>query len=211
MGDPLSSQVVSDRTLRALVDLPLEEKRWSTSPSYRGLEGLAANHDADRGKPVTDSSGSRRSSTRRRGSQILAIVAVGLILPLALVGCGRQSAVSGDKYTIYVYERFLPAGGGMEGIIQGTLATRNGCVVLEGTDDFIPVIWPAGTSIASEDPLTLELPSGEELTVGQTVRGGGGGADASSPTVKVDIPAECLSERGRVAVFNYSTDLSVVE
>lgn len=67
------------------------------------------------------------------------------------------------------------------------------------------------TSIAREDPLTLKLPSGEELAVGQAVSGGGGYLHSSSDEVKVDIPAECIPETGEVAVFNPDADLSVVK
>lgn len=74
-----------------------------------------------------------------------------------------------------------------------------------------PVIWPSGTSIVSDDPLTLELASGEELAVGQAVSGGGGYPYASSDQVEVDIPAECLPETDEVAVFNPDADPAVLE
>lgn len=93
------------------------------------------------------------------------------------------------------------------------MALRDGCVLLEQEEFAIayPVIWPSGTSIVSDDPLTLELASGEELAVGQAVSGGGGYPYASSDQVEVDIPAECLPETDEVAVFNPDADPAVLE
>lgn len=138
-------------------------------------------------------------------------VVLGLVLALALAGCGGQSELSGDDHTVFVHGHSLFPRGGEHAIIQGTLAAHDGCVLLEqeGVDIAYPVVWPSGTSIASEDPLTLELPSGEELAVGQAVSGGGGYHNASSPQVQVDIPAECVPETGEVAVFNPDADPAV--
>lgn len=138
---------------------------------------------------------------------------VGLILALTLVGCGGQSEMSGDDITIFVHGGSLLARGGTDALVEGTLAARDGCVLLEQRDSDVayPVIWLAGTSIASEEPLVLELPSGEELAIGQVVSGGGGYHSPSSDQVEVDIPAECVSDTGEVALFNPDDDPSIVE
>lgn len=140
-------------------------------------------------------------------------MALGLVLVLALAACGGQSELSGGDHTIFVHDRSLAPRGGRDALVEGTLAIRGGCVVLEqdGFDIAYPVIWPSGTSIAGEDPLTLELPSGEELAVGQAVSGGGGYHDSSSAQVEVDIAAACVPETGEVAVFNPDAEPSVVE
>ncbi|MFW6195028.1 MAG: hypothetical protein ACOC5M_00720 [Chloroflexota bacterium] len=147
---------------------------------------------------------------RRRGSQILTAAALGLVVAFALVGCDGQSEVSGDKYSIYVQDALFPREG-EDGVVFGRLVTRDGCVLLEEGDIAFPVIWPRGTSIASEDPLTLELPSGENITMGERVRGGGGLHDPSSPKVKVEISADCLLQTNSVGVFNADDDPVVVE
>lgn len=137
-----------------------------------------------------------------------------LILPLALAGCGGQSEVAGDDYTIFVHGASLLPSGGTDALVEGKLATRDGCLLLEhleGFDIAYPVVWPSGTAITTEEPLTLELPSGEELTVGQVVSGGGGYHQASSEHIEVSIPADCVPETGEVAVFNPDADLSVDE
>ena len=147
------------------------------------------------------------ASGTRRGTVLAALLA------LALVGCGGQSELSGGDHTIFVHGRSLLPRGGQDALIQGTLALRDGCVLLE-QDEFAiayPVIWPSGTSIVSDDPLTLQLPSGEELTVGQAVSGGGGYASASSDQVEVDIPSECVPDSDEVAAFSPDADPAVVE
>lgn len=135
-----------------------------------------------------------------------------LVLALALAGCGGQSEVAGDDYTIFVHRASLLPSGGDDAIVEGALATQDGCILLEHLEGFdlaYPVVWPSGTSIISEEPLTLKLPSGEELIVGQVVSGGGGYHQASSVQVEVSIPAGCVDETGQVAVFNPDADLSV--
>lgn len=136
------------------------------------------------------------------------VVAAVLMAAFALAGCGGQSTVAGDTHTIFVHDRSLLPRGGEDAEIRGTLAIRDGCVLLAQEDVGVayPVIWPSGTSIASEDPLALELPSGDELAVGQRVRGAGGYHDGASPSVEVDVPPECLPETGEVAVFNPDDD-----
>jgi hypothetical protein len=145
----------------------------------------------------------------RRGNGRLRFTAAALVT-LPLVACGGQATVSGSQHTIYVHGGSLLPRGGEDALIQGTLATRNGCVVLaQGESDVAyPVIWPSGTSIAGEAPLTLRLPSGVPLTLGQAVVGSGGYHDATSDRVTVDIPSECLPPTDEVAVFNPDDDPS---
>jgi hypothetical protein len=135
-------------------------------------------------------------------------MAVGIVLALALVACGGQGTVNGEQHSIFVHGGSLLPRGGEHALIRGTLATRDGCVVLEQQDFDIayPVIWPSGTSIATENPLTLALPSGERLTLGESVTGGGGYHYSTSERVSVEIPAECLPETDEVAVFNPDDD-----
>jgi hypothetical protein len=137
-------------------------------------------------------------------------VALVLVLPLVLAGCGGPTEVRGGDFTIFVHGgSLLPRGGG-DALVGGTLVTRGGCVLLEhgeGFDIAYPVIWPSGTSIADEDPLALRLATAAEITVDQVIEGGGGYHDAGS--VGVPIPAECVPETGEVAVFNPDADMSV--
>jgi hypothetical protein len=92
----------------------------------------------------------------------------------------------------------------MDAQIVGVLAAADGCVLLEQNGIRFPVVWPSGTSIASPDPLVVELPSGAELSLGEHVSGGGGYLKASD--VGVEVPDECLNEHDEVAVFNRDDD-----
>jgi hypothetical protein len=143
----------------------------------------------------------------RRNDGHLRFAAVAL-LALPLVACGGQAVASGSQHTIYVHGGSLLPRGGEDALIQGPLASRNGCVVLaqEGSDIAYPVLWPSGTSIVGEDPLTLSLPSGARLTLGQAVTGSGGYHYATSDRVTVAIPSECLPPTDEVAVFNPDDD-----
>lgn len=83
------------------------------------------------------------------------------------------------------------------------MVTRNGCVLLGfGDGAAYPAIWPSGTVMADDDPLTLTLRSGEQVIVGSEVSGGGGSHNLDSPMVTVDIAAECRSATGEVLIFN---------
>ena len=63
-----------------------------------------------------------------------------------------------------------------------------------------------GTSVASDDPLAINLPSGEDLSVGETVTGGGGYHKPEA--VELNVPEECLPETNEIAVFNPDEDLT---
>lgn len=130
---------------------------------------------------------------------------------LVLVGCGGgQTQRSLGDFTIYVHRGSMLPRGGEDALIQGKLTTDEGCVLLEHeTGDAYPVVWPSGTSIIDDDPLTLRLPSGDRLEVGQTVSGGGGGHDATSEQVEVDVDEGCLRDSGSVMVFNPDEKLTV--
>lgn len=128
---------------------------------------------------------------------------------VVLVGCGGQSEASLGGFTIYVHDASILPRGGSDAIPGGVLETRDGCVLLDG----MPVVWPSGTSIVDEDPVTLELRSGQRLEVGQRVSGAGGTHPAGSESVEVDVDAGCLAGAGpngdSVIVFNPDEELTV--
>jgi len=136
-----------------------------------------------------------------------------LMVAVAFAGCSEsgQTTASRGPYTIYVHGDSLLPRGGDDALIEGTVVARDGCVQLGlGNDDTYPVVWPSGTSVADDDPLTLRLRSGDQVTVGQTVRGGGGSHDVASPMVTVDIAERCRSATGEVLIFNPDIDLDVI-
>ncbi|MBA2336947.1 MAG: hypothetical protein H0V96_04185 [Acidimicrobiia bacterium] len=125
-----------------------------------------------------------------------------LAMSMVLTSCGggTHSVESGD-YTIYVHGSSLLPRGGTDAGIEGTLALRGSCVVLEaGNEVWFPVVWPAGTSIASDDPFVISLPSDQEVAVGEGVSGSGGYYQPGN--LDMDVPQECLPETNEFAVFN---------
>ena len=147
--------------------------------------------------------GDARLRTMRR--RLLGVLAL-LMVTVVITSCAGQRAVGSGEHTIYVHRSALLPRGGLAALITGTLALRDGCVVLESEDEEVwyPVVWPASTSIASADPFIISLPSGVELAVGETVTGGGG--YLKPERVEADIPQVCLPETNEIAVFNPNDD-----
>lgn len=131
------------------------------------------------------------------------------LVALSLTSCGGQNEVESGGYVIYVASRDLFPPGGQDALIQGVLALRGECVVLESGESgsWVPVVWPAGTSVASTDPFALRLLSGEELALGESVSCGGGYDFPED--VAVDIPSECMGESREIAVFKVDSKLIV--
>lgn len=123
-----------------------------------------------------------------------------------LTACGGVSdqRVGDDDLRFFVHGRTILPSGGMDALVDGALAAADGCVLLEAGESRYPVVWPSGTSIASTDPLVIELPSGEQVHLGDQVQGGGGYLDPGR--LGIDVPDECLNEYGEVAVFNPDDD-----
>lgn len=143
-----------------------------------------------------------RSSTRHRAA---VPVAVALLAGL-LTGCGgvREEQVGDGDLRFFVHGRSVLPSGGMDAQIGGTLAAADGCVLFEQGGIRHPVVWPSGTSVADTDPLVIELPSGEEIGIGDQVIGAGGYLSAED--LDIDVPDACLNEHGEVAFFNADDD-----
>jgi len=147
-------------------------------------------------------------SPARRG--LLGASLAVVVIVLAGCGTGGQTTISRGSSTIYVHSGSLLPRGGDDALIEGTVVARDGCVLLGIGDATYPVVWPSGTSITDDDPLTLRLRSGDEVGVGGTVRGGGGSHDVDSSMVTVDIADECRSATGEVVIFNPDGDIAVL-
>lgn len=142
------------------------------------------------------------------------MLAILVVAAIFLLGCASgQSALSAGELIIYVHGNSLLPRGGEDALIEGELAVRGKCVVLKQGEVMQPVIWPSGTRIAQESPLTLKLPSNEFLEVGQQISGGGGYHRSGSEQVSVDIDNECLIDGGThaqsVAVFNPDGEIAI--
>jgi hypothetical protein len=77
-------------------------------------------------------------------------------------------------------------------------------VVAEG-DVVYPVVWPSGT-VPLADEIGVRLPSGDSVTEGDVLSGGGGYLYVADD---YGIPPECLPPTGEVAVFNPAEPVEV--
>lgn len=86
--------------------------------------------------------------------------------------------------------------GGMDALGGGRLQVVGGCL---GTDGVV-VVWPYGTQVVQDDPLTIETPEGATFSLGDDVRLGGGyvlehSSDKAEPGPyplgDITVPAKC--------------------
>lgn len=115
-----------------------------------------------------------------------------------------EQRVGDDGLRFFVHGPTVGPEEGEDAEVSGVLAAADGCVLLEEGGSRFPVVWPSGTSVAGSDPLVIELPSGEQVHLGDRVSGGGGYSDPER--LGIEVPAECLDEYGEVAVFNPDDD-----
>lgn len=96
-----------------------------------------------------------------------------LLVAAALVGggawwwSGRPSTVQAGGTTVLIGER---AWAGDEANIAGDLTVVDGCL---GLNDYV-VVWPHGTDVVRDDPLTLDVPGRGEIGLGDEVALAGG-------------------------------------
>ncbi|HEX6247347.1 MAG TPA: hypothetical protein VFZ64_05700 [Nocardioidaceae bacterium] len=125
----------------------------------------------------------------RRGLPRLGAIAAALAL---LAACGGKVITVGDV-TVLV-SRSTSAG--MDALGGGRLEVVGGCL---GTSGYV-VLWPSGTDVVSENPVTIEIPGNGTFTLGDEVQVGGGfvlehsSQDREPGTFEaggVTVPAEC--------------------
>jgi hypothetical protein len=94
-------------------------------------------------------------------------LAVSLVV-LALVACGSQDdgdVLKGGRSSVLVGPKMGSYGGTGGG---GSVAMAGRCLGFEGAT----VLWPHGTKIVTDDPLTIEVPGLGRITSGDSVYGG---------------------------------------
>ena len=89
-----------------------------------------------------------------------------LLICSGLAGCAGKVIVAGDV-SVLVSER---PSGGMDALGSGRLEVVGGCL---GADGWV-VVWPYGTKVVDEDPLTIEIPDTGTFSLGDQVQVGGG-------------------------------------
>ena len=106
-----------------------------------------------------------------------------------LTGCGGADVVDAGDVTVLRGER---SSEGMSALLPGRLAVINGCLGLESQDVDAAhvVVWPHGTEVVDEDPLTISIPDDGEYAVGDELQLGGGESPLAEPG-GIDVKAEC--------------------
>ena len=90
----------------------------------------------------------------------------------SLAACGGARSIDAGNATVLVSER---TGGGMDALLEGTLAVISGCLGITGSDQIdTVVVWPHGTEVTHSEPPTIDLPDIGEVVVGDEVSVGGG-------------------------------------
>lgn len=134
-----------------------------------------------------------RRRVRSRAPRLAAKPFLALGVAAALAGCGGGEVISAGNVTVLVSER---TGSGMDALGGGRLEVVGGCLGASGS----VIVWPHGTEVADEDPLTIEIPDEGTYALGEEVRLGGGYVlEHSSEDVEpgpydvagVTVPAGC--------------------
>lgn len=113
-----------------------------------------------------------------------------MALPALLAGCGGSDVVTAGDVMVLVGERSQE---GMEALLSGRLAVLDGCLGLETEDEVVSyvVVWPHGTEVVDEDPVSISVPDDGEYSVGDRLQVGGGETAPSGRPGGVDVEAEC--------------------
>lgn len=82
-------------------------------------------------------------------------------------------------------------GTNMAGVgLGGDVAFVGDCLGLDQT----LIIWPPGTEVIAQEPLTINVPGLGAVKVGDHIEGGGQEYDVSDPPDGLKIPAGCSSD-----------------
>ena len=112
---------------------------------------------------------------------------------MLLTACGGGQVIEAGDVTVLVSER---PDAGMDALGGGTLEVVGGCLGASGS----VIVWPHGTEVVQDDPLTVDIPGYGKFALGDEVRVGGGYVlEHSSGNVEPDdyaaggitVPAEC--------------------
>lgn len=91
---------------------------------------------------------------------------VGLVVCVGLTGCAGKVIAVGDV-SVLVSER---ATSGMDALGGGRLEVVGGCLGAGGS----VIVWPHGTTVVNDDPLTIDIPDNGTFSLGDQVQVGGG-------------------------------------
>lgn len=100
-------------------------------------------------------------------ARLAKVLGVLVVLVPVLAGCGNGEVVEAGDVTVLVGER---SGDAMDMAGGGRIEVTGGCL---GTSRYV-VVWPHGTEVVDEDPLTIDIPDLGTFEIGDDVELGGG-------------------------------------
>jgi hypothetical protein len=136
--------------------------------------------------------GERPTGVQAQSARLVVKLSAAFAAFTLLGGCGGQVISAGDV-TVLVSE--FPSGG-MDAQGGGRLEVLGGCLGASGS----VIVWPHGTRVVDDDPLTIEVPDNGTFGLGDEVQLGGGwvlehlsGIVEPRPyeVAGVTVPAEC--------------------
>lgn len=127
-----------------------------------------------------------------RGRPALAALLVAAALLTAACG-GEAGTVTAAGVRVLVGESTSE---GMDALLTGRLADVGGCLGIEPdeTGDAMAVVWPHGTEVVDDAPLTIEVPDDGRYAIGDTVSLAGGTV-AGGEVGGLPLPPECSGEQ----------------
>lgn len=118
-------------------------------------------------------------------------VLLSIAVPWTVTGCGDEPGRierSGESIVLVGAEGDGEDRAGVG--IGGTARMVGDCLGI----DTSTVIWPHGTKIVSDDPLTIDIPGSDQVTIGDHVEGGGDVYSDYVPEGIDTIPPSCPGE-----------------
>jgi len=147
-----------------------------------------------------------QTSTVPRRAGLRLVVAMTLII----AGCSSAGAVDGP--VLASPRPALFGAGGMDAVLEGTLAFDGDCLRLIQDDIEYPVVWPAGASWEPDPPSVVV--DGQTIEPGTTVSGEGGylsrdNVEQRAGSQVADAAARCAGPTGEIAFFNVGSEVEV--
>lgn len=103
--------------------------------------------------------------------QLLVVAMTSVAALTVFAACGGEVISSREvtvgEVTVLVSE---PAGGGMDALGGGRLEVVGGCLGASGS----VIVWPNGTELVEDEPLTINIPDYGTFALGDEVQVGGG-------------------------------------
>lgn len=121
---------------------------------------------------------------RRAGCAVLVVASLAAVSSSGCSADDNGDVLGSDGAWVVVAP---PADGGTDALVSGVVRLIDGCL---GIEDSV-ALWPAGTELVSEDPLTIDVPGTGEVQVGAAVRGAGGYIEAGGYGGEPTLPKSC--------------------